>query len=1064
MVRSATRVRSVLEENRVEALRLKLGYPFKQRDPQGSSFWYLHPGENEAEAQETAPIAIGFAAELNDQTDEREIKRLLTSKEWQDRICGNYQHRLDHKPVMYLLLPTEEGSGSVPLVLPTEGKLRPHNIQSFAWGSRELETRLNRLKQGELPIASNAMGSVPLVERAFYEPIKTAQELAQLLAKAARQIERVIPKVYKDEERRYPDSKGEAGYLHKLLKSFQRELLPSLRLASESEKEYSFADIYAQTIAYALFTARVFGHIRDEKDGNQKETLFDRQSAWQQLPKTNPFLRQLFQDVSERQPEDLGDELISAIAEIFAVLRAAKMGVILQDFREKLNREDIVIRFYEDFLTAYKREMRECRGVYYTPKPVVSYMVRSVDTLLKEKFNKPLGIADPEVMILDPACGTGTFLLSIVQFIYGQFQEEPNALVEGLEDQSWSGYVQKRLLPRIFGFELLMAPYAIAHLKLGLFLQETGYEFDSDQRLGVYLTNTLEQISPEKPEIPFEEFIAAEGEAALNVKRNQPIMLIIGNPPYSNSTFEGEWIMELMNDYKEGLNEKKSDLNREEWKFFRFAQEKIKNVNRGIVSFVVNNTFVDAVTHWSLRRSLTSTFNEISIADLHGSVKKQERCPDGSKDEGVFDIQQGVAITLFVRDSDKPQPCLLKHTDLWGLRQAKYSYLDNHDVASTTWKEIQPSPPHYFLTNRSLDNFDELRDAWSIAEIFEVFGSGVKTDRDALFLDFDHSKLETKMKTFYSDRCFDPDFIEAYRIENSSSYNLLQKRKDTQLDLLNIKSILYRPFDSRFIYYARGLTSRPAWEVMQHMVNPNLALIAKRQARENLPYTWFSVTDSLVIDGSFAIDNKGRERMFPLYLYPEQNELQKGLLNEGRRTNFSKEFLIAISSKLGYLPEPEDIFYYMYSIFHSSKYRTRYSELLKIDYPRVPLTGDAQLFSRLSVYGKKLVFLHLMKSVQLSNPIVQFSGNSNSIVDTPKYVNKKIFINKKGDGFSKVPEQVWSFYVGGHPVCAKWLKDRKGRTLSPEDITHYQRIIVALQETIQLMQQIDEAIPGFPIT
>lgn len=353
-----------------------------------------------------------------------------------------------------------------------------------------------------------ALSVIPLVEWAFYQPITTAKELAQKLAEVSRRIERVIPDVYRAE----PND----GYLRGLLRSFQKELLPTLKLEPENEKDYSFADIYAQTIAYGLFTARVFSYTidehrrRDEADPARKETDFNREDAWELLPETNPFLRRLFRDVSkavgeyapstalrgaatvlrsEKSDESpvIADELIDSIAEVVSILRAAKMDAILEDFRAKMNREDIVIRFYEDFLAAYKPQMRERRGVYYTPEPVVSYMVRSVDILLKEKFNKPLGLADPEVMILDPACGTGTFLLWIFQLIHQRFQENPDALTEGLEDRSWSGYVKERLLPRIFGFELLMAPYAICHLKLGLFLEETGYRFDSGKRLGVYL-------------------------------------------------------------------------------------------------------------------------------------------------------------------------------------------------------------------------------------------------------------------------------------------------------------------------------------------------------------------------------------------------------------------------------------------------------------------------------------------------------------------------------------------------------------------------------------------------
>ena len=317
-----------------------------------------------------------------------------------------------------------------------------------------MQARLNRLRQSELArtdrMQEKALSVIPLVEWAFYKPIETAKELAEKLAEVSRKIEQAIPIVY--------DAERSDGYLHSLLISFQRELLPTLKLKADNDKDYSFADIYAQTIAYGLFTARVFSYTVDERkrqeeqNPERKETDFNRQNAWERLPETNPFLRRLFRDVSQQPIAELGEDLADAIAEVFSILRAAKMDAILADFRAKMNREDIVIRFYEDFLTAYKPRMRERRGVYYTPEPVVSYMVRSVDILLKEKFNKPLGLADPEVIILDPACGTGTFLLWIFQEIHRKFQENPDLLTVDLEDKSWSGYVKERLLPRIFGF------------------------------------------------------------------------------------------------------------------------------------------------------------------------------------------------------------------------------------------------------------------------------------------------------------------------------------------------------------------------------------------------------------------------------------------------------------------------------------------------------------------------------------------------------------------------------------------------------------------------------------
>ena len=630
-------------EQRVEVLRQFLGYPFKQRDPEKNLFWYLRPGADDDAASETRPVAVGFYPELNEGSDP-EIKAWVATK-------GNEvtQHFFDwsdftNQPVMYLLLPEAQQSGRVALVLPSESRQwRQRQVLTYKWDSQELLTPLVRLQQGELELMQKVedkpMFSVPLVEWAFYKPIATAKELAQELARVSREMEQIIA-AYKESTLN--------EYLRNLFNSFKRELLPNLKVSSSNAKDYSFADIYAQTIAYGLFTARVFSHVRNPRED------FNRQDAWDKLPETNPFLRQLFQGISEQPVEALGDDLADKISEVFSILRAAKMDAILSDFRQKMNREDIVIRFYEDFLAAYKPEMRERRGVYYTPEPVVSYMVRSVDILLKEKFDKPLGLADPEVMILDPACGTGTFLLWIFQLIHQRFEESPEALTEDLADKSWSGYVKERLLPRIFGFELLMAPYAISHLKLGLFLEETGYQFDSGKRLGVYLTNTLDEAL-QKSESLFEEFIAKESDQAAEIKRYKPIMAVVGNPPYSgHSANNNPWISGLVKDYYQvdgqPLGEKNPKWLQDDYvKFIRFGQWRIDQTDLGILAFITNHGFLDNPTFRGMRRSLEQSFDEIYVIDLHGNTKKNTAAPDGFKDENVFDIQQGVAVSLMLK-------------------------------------------------------------------------------------------------------------------------------------------------------------------------------------------------------------------------------------------------------------------------------------------------------------------------------------------------------------------------------------------------------------------------------
>ena len=639
---------------KVEQLRKQLNCPLLEKDSQGSDFWYLRPGVDKESAAETRPIAVRFYDELNLLSAE-EIKHWLTEEKQSEIYNNHYIDRVnENQPAMYLLYPTSDDLGRVAFVLPQEGGVKQRHVQSFDFESGALDTRLNRLKA--VPIAHNILCSVPLVERVFYDPIETAKELAKQLATVAKRIEQIIPQVYRNEK------SEKDGYLHKLLKSFQQELLPFLKLEAEKEKDYSFADIYAQTVAYSLFTARVFSHLKWQKelqvDPTVKEPLFNREFAWTHLPETNPFLRQLFKDISERQ--DLGDELITEIANIFGILRAAKMETILNDFSQTGNRDDIIIHFYEPFLAAYNPKLKKNRGVYYTPESVVSYMVRSVDILLKDKFDKPLGLADPEVMILDPATGTGTFLLWIFQLVERRFKgtdgdvESQRLIKERFGEMSWTQYVRDHLLPRVAGFELLMAPYAIAHLKLSLFLQESGYEFDPNQRLKVYLTNTLDN-APRKSEFLFDEFIASEANEATSIKQDEPVMVVVGNPPYSgHSENKGEWISNLLKDYYQvdgkPLGEKNPKYLQDDYvKFIRFSQWRIQQTGMGILAFITNHGYLKNATFRGMRRSLDKTFDEMYIFDLHGDTREKEVAPDGSKDQNVFDIQQGVAIGLMVK-------------------------------------------------------------------------------------------------------------------------------------------------------------------------------------------------------------------------------------------------------------------------------------------------------------------------------------------------------------------------------------------------------------------------------
>jgi len=875
-----------------------------------------------------------------------------------------------------------------------------------------------------------------------------------------------VPTVY--------ESEREGGYLHSLLGSFQRELLPTLKLKADNEKDYSFADIYAQTIAYGLFTARVFSYTIDERkrveeqNPERKETDFNRQNAGELLPETNPFLRRLFQDVSQRPPEELGDDLIDAISEVVSILRAARMDAILADFRAKMNREDIVIRFYEDFLAAYKPKMRERRGVYYTPEPVVSYMVRSVDVLLKEKFNKPLGLADPEVMILDPACGTGTFLLWIFQLIYDRFQENSEALTEGLEERSWSGYVKERLLPRIFGFELLMAPYAIAHLKLGLFLEETGYQFDSGKKLGVYLTNSLEN-SITKAETLLEEFIAEEAAQAVVIKRDKPITVMIGNPPYAvSSANRGRDIENLMESYKTAVYSEynRQPLSDDYIKFIRFAHARIEQTQHGIIAMITNHSYLSGLIHRGMREELIKSFEEIYLLDLHGNALMEERPSDNNVDANVFDIRQGVSINLLIKKQEKDLG-RVNYANVWGSRESKYSYLEKNNTTTTEYSSLSLVKPYFFFVPKNFNLSNEYDLYADITEIFNLYQRGIATRRDHFMVDFDKDELENRISIFVSD-LEDREISRKFNIKTTEYWDLSRARNIVR-NLKNTSDKLYdysyRPFDIRQVIYITELIERgdAAYRIMQHMLHSNIALLGFRRIRDKTPYQFF-VAQGL-IDKTF-LSSKDNVTIFPLHLYPDVNSTQASILEEFSTPNISKKVINNLRNSLGYVPTSESIFYYIYAVLSSPLYRTRYAEFLKIDFPRVPFTSNNVLFRRLATFGEELVALHLMKSSKLDTLVTQFielGGDRAVDPGHPKYADGKVTINKKGDGFIAVPETVWNFYVGGYQVCQKWLKDRKGRTLSNRDIQHYQRIIVALNETIKLMAKIDAAIPSFPI-
>ncbi|MCK4347778.1 MAG: N-6 DNA methylase, partial [Thermoplasmatales archaeon] len=709
--------------------------------------------------------------------------------------------------------------------------------------------------------------------------------------------------------------------------------------------------------------------------------------------------------------------------------------------------EDPVIHFYEDFLREYDPKQKVKRGVFYTPDPVVSFIVRSVDYLLRTEFDCPDGLADtstipvtfknakvngevvekveqvPKVQILDPATGTGTFLKYVIDEIKKTFDENHKGLSKEELKKEWNRYVDKHLLSRVFGFELLMAPYAIAHLKLGLKLRETEYDFLSHQRLGVSLTNALESGTASAETLkPYLGWLAQESKYSNYIKTAKNISVIVGNPPYSNYGMlnRNAWILRLLADYKKDLNEKKINIDDDYIKFLRFAHWEIEKTGKGIVGVITNNSYIDGVTHRVMRKKLLETFDRIYILNLHGNSNK------GETDKNVFDIRVGVSIALFIK-LNKPLSEEEKEVYYYSTldnnlltREAKYKFLLENSVKTIKWEKIIPQAPHYWFVKKNLSLQEEYTNNWSLTEVFKVYGSGIGTDRDKLFIDFNKDNLVERIKTLLTGN-YTKNFAEVYGVKNSSSYNLLNKIKNKKFNEDFLKIELYRSFDFRWIYYDHKIISRPNYQVMQHLLKGgNLELVSVRQIASS-EWKHIFIADKITDRDPLSARTSERSYFFPLYLY-SKNKLNKSEqlnVNEEeiplKSPNFTEKFTRFIGEKYTCRNTPEEILGYIYAVLHSQTYREKYYEFLKGDFPRVPFTSRYELFSKLSKLGEQLVSLHLMKSDKLDDLITEFKGEGDNVVAAigkNSYKDGKLKINRT-QYFEGIPEEVYNFHIGG---------------------------------------------------
>lgn len=852
-----------------------------------------------------------------------------------------------------------------------------------------------------------------------------------------------------------------------------------------------FADIYAETIAYGLFAAR----LHDDTPNS-----FTRSEALDLLPKSNPFLRELFIYIAGPTLDERLRRVIDELCNLFA---ATNMPKVLANFGKVTAGQDPFLHFYEVFLAEYNPTKRKARGVWYTPEPVVNFIVRAVDEVLRTEFGLSEGLADTSrtvidwdtgqhdkkgkpitlkkqvhrVQILDPATGTGTFLAEAVKLVAQR--------VKGIAPGQWSSYVENELIPRVHGFELLMASYAMCHMKLDMVLTGLGYKPSAKEpRLGIYLTNSLEEGERvEQTLFGLSRAIAEEAKAASDIKRQTPIMCVIGNPPYSgHSSNNGDWINRLMEQYKRepGSNQRLQErnpkwLNDDYVKFIRLSEHMISKNGEGVLGFITAHGYIDNPTFRGMRWHLMDAFDRIYVLDLHGNTKKKEVCPDGSPDKNVFDIQQGVSIIIAVKKrhaGKKGKPLAeVRHADLWGSREAKATALAAQSLAKSEWRTVKPDAPQYYFVSKDFELQAQYDQGFSLVGLMPVRVLGFQTHRDAFAVTETRQELLDRLEALRDLSVPDSDLRERWHLRDNRDWQLAPQRKRLAENpnwRAAVTACLYRPFDIRSCHLGYETMDYPRTEIVQHVLHRNnVSLLLPRQL-SLLGFQHVLTTDLPAESCAVSAKTKEQNQVFPLYLYPEE-----GTLDQTIRVNFDPKLYARIRKAAGLArpPSPPDgtdafrkatgdtrpnevkVFDYIYGVLHSPAYRETYAEFLKIDFPRIPFPSSPNSFEAISAAGEKLRRLHLMENEALGETPHPFLGEGDSVVGKPRFETERVWINST-QHFDKVPVVAWEFWIGGYQPAQKWLKDRKGTALGWDDIRQYQKVIKILTETNRIMQGI----------
>ncbi|MBQ9883172.1 MAG: N-6 DNA methylase [Bacteroidaceae bacterium] len=868
--------------------------------------------------------------------------------------------------------------------------------------------------------------------------------------------------------------------LHNKLNAFQKFLVHDMTVEQ-------FTDFYAQTIVYGLFVARIY---------DKTPKSFSLQEAADLIPAINPFLKKIFKHLALA---DLHDGIRWIVEDLVTIFRVTDIGRVMHNYGK-----DPLVHFYEEFLEAYNPKIREDFGVWYTPHEVVSFIVNAVDAILREKLDTPKGLADNsminynnrsvhKVQILDPATGTGTFLAVAAEIIYKSY-------VERGQEGRWPEDVVRNVIPRLNGFEYLMAPYTMAHLKVATALHLDDLQEQLPDRLNIFLTNSLDKDYPEE-RLDFAKFITDESNAASQIKRDTPVMVVIGNPPYNEkSANNGEWIKDLMNDYKQEPGQKKKiirtikktgkkiyqntlrgernpkGLNNDYCKFIRLGQNFVENTQEGVLAYICGNTFLDTSLFRGMRYELLSKFDEIYIINLHGSTKRNEST-EMQKDECVFNIQVGVSINIFIKrkSGDRDQLARVYYKDVYGSQRKKLQYLSEHQLDDVDFQEIQPSAPLYTFRIRNQHLREQYDAGFNIRELMTANVQGFTTDKDYVAIQYETKDIRNIVFEMQSDKD-NTELQNEFGFRDSRDWTLNGARSLLKAASFGIEDVnkytslvCYRPFDFRWTFFHKALVTYPRPLLQKSVHNKSNIVLCLGKAGNVIGDNEWSLVYISTLPTDKNVVPRGGVYLFPLFVYEQSG---------GVHVNFSEEILKKIEERTGlrFQIRMEDkdhseyypaivLLDYIYAVLHSTRYRRTFHECLQDGFPTIPYPSSADYFFQMAKMGEEIRRLHLLDGITDDDIITTYPirlPKDNNLCEKRQFIETgedvgRVYINDH-QYFGEVPTVAWNMVVAGYQPLDRWLKDRKGKQLTNEEIGHYQRMVVALKRQDNVVKKIDETI------